>query len=308
MIHLYARILVFALITFFICSRTLGQETKAELTPRDTLWKKKGSFNLNLTNVGLSNWVGGGQSSIALGTLIDLNATRENKRSRWENYLNFALGFARVGPSGENLFKKTDDQLILGTKYGYKISPNWSLVVAVDLRTQALPGYTFKRDTVSGDEVKDQLISDFFAPAYLRPELGIEFRNKAFFARFSPLANRTTFVLNETLSNAGAFGVDPGNKIRWELGMNFNAGLEVKLMENVTFKSLLNLFANYQNPDLIDVNWDNFLVMKVNKFIDVAFTTQLFYDHDILIPQSDGTAKQAIQFKHVLAVNFGYKF
>ena len=46
--------------------------------------------------------------------------------------------------------------------------------------------------------------------------------------------------------------------------------------------------------------------MKVNKWFNATFGTQLIYDKDILIDTGDGVPTDAVQFKHVL--NFGLNF
>lgn len=275
-------------------------------TDTTSLWKKSGSVSLSFSNVGLENWAGGGDNSISSGTIIDLKAVRNTSKSTWENTFNFAYGIARVGDS-QNLFKKTDDNLVIGTKYGYKLADKWSLSAGLGLRTQVAPGYTYAEDTL-GKEFEDQLISKFLAPGYINANLGVTYQNKIFFVTLSPISNKLTLVMDDSLSNAGAFGVDPGSNIRSELGMNFQAGVELAPMENVNFKSNVNLFANYENLNLIDVNWETLLVFKVNKYINTSFGTQLIYDHDILIAQKDGNSKQAVQFKHVLNINVGIQF
>jgi hypothetical protein len=278
-------------------------------TPSDSVqvqWTRNGSANLTFANVGLSNWAGGGQSSISFGLLLDGKIVRETAKSRWENTANLAFGMARVGGKNQ-LFKKTDDMLVLGSKYGYKLSQTWSASAVTELRSQAAPGYTYAT-AADGKEYQKNTISDLFAPAYWRIELGAEYKTSKFSARLSPLGSRITFVLNDSLSQQGAFGVEAGKKVRTELGANFNSTLELQLLENVTFKSALNLFGNYQTLDRIDVNWDTFLVMKINKYMNAGFTTGLIYDHDVLLPQSDGSKKQAIQFKHVLTLTIGLKY
>ena len=92
-------------------------------------------------------------------------------------------------------------------------------------------------------------------------------------------------------------------------------------MENVSFQTNIDLFSNYsEDPQNIDVNWDNVLSMKINKFLTSTITTSLIYDHDIKIQEtkSDGTPKldaegnpeigPRTQFKYVIAVGFQYKF
>jgi hypothetical protein len=73
-------------------------------------------------------------------------------------------------------------------------------------------------------------------------------------------------------------------------------------------------------PQNIDVNWDNLLSMKVNKYITANVSTSLIYDDDIDIQESnaDGSPKlnseenpivgPRTQFKYVIAVGFQYKF
>ncbi len=298
----YYLIFLFVVLSF---SNLSAQET----TPTDSVpprWKSSGAASLSFSNVGLSNWAGGGDNAISIGSLLDGKAIRETDKSLWENYLNAALGVARVG--GDNsIFKKTDDQLILGTKYGYKFSKRWSLAGGLELRSQFAPGYTYATNA-EGREVEDMLISKFLAPGYLNAGLGIQYTNKVFSATLSPLTGKTTLVLEDSLANAGAFGVKPGEKVRFELGNNINMRLELNVLENVTFKSALNLFTNYGTLGNTDINWETLLVFKVNKFINASFGTQLIYDHDILIEQPNGDFDRKVQFKHVLNLNVGYKF
>ena len=270
------------------------------------LWKVTGATSLGFSNVVLNNWAGGGDNSIALNSLFDLKAERETEKSLWTNTFNFKFGITRLGDS-DNLFKKTNDQLILGTAYNYKIDDHWSLATGIELRTQAAPGYTFFVDA-DGIEQRDQVISKLFAPAYMNTNLGITYKNKIFIGTLSPLSNKLTFVLDDSLSNAGAFGVEPGKKVRSEIGPNFLGKLEFTPIENITFKSTLLLFANYERLGNIDVDWENLIVFKINKFFDASFGTRMIYDDDILIPQDDGSSKIAVQYSQVLSINFGYKF
>jgi hypothetical protein len=64
---------------------------------------------------------------------------------------------------------------------------------------------------------------------------------------------------------------------------------------------------NYKTPQLIDVFWDNAILMSVNKLIQVSFNTNLIYDDDIKILDKNGKTGPKIQFKHVLAVGLVYK-
>ncbi len=301
-----SKVYFYLIIFTFLSSACLVAQETAPTDSLPPLWRASGAASLSFSNVGLSNWAGGGDNSISIGSLIDGKAIRETEKSLWENYLNAALGVARVG--GDNsIFKKTDDQLILGTKYGYKFSKRWSFAGGLELRSQFAPGYTYAINA-DGKEVEDVLISRFLAPGYLNGGLGVQYTNKVFSATLAPLTGKVTLVLEDSLANAGAFGVTPGEKVRFELGNNINMKLELNVLENVTFKSALNLFTNYNTLGNTDINWETLLVFKVNKFINASFGTQLIYDHDILIGQNDGSFDRKVQFKHVLNLNVGYKF
>ena len=56
------------------------------------------------------------------------------------------------------------------------------------------------------------------APAYLTTGLGFTYDpGKIFTVVLSPAAWRGTFVLNDRLSDEGAYGVDPGENCVWKV-------------------------------------------------------------------------------------------
>lgn len=294
-------------ILFFFMSLPILMAQDAEEVDTTKIWTTGGSLNATFSNVGLSNWAGGGQSSIALGAILNLNAKRTTEKSTWVNTAIFQFGMARVGEKDVNLFKKTDDNIILDSKYGYALHKHWSAVASLNFRTQMAPGYFYDRDA-QGKERKGNLISKFLSPGYLLNAVGVQYQNEIFSVRYSPLATKLTFVADDSLSSVGAFGVDKGKHVRAEFGSNLDATLKYNFMKNVQLLSTLNLFANYERITQIDVNWENLISMKINKYLSTSFSTQLIYDHDVLIPQEGGIAKRAVQFKHVLNINFGYNF
>ena len=264
---------------------------------------KSGSWGLNFANVGLSNWAAGGENSIALGTVFNTKVERIHGANKWVNQFDFALGGAKVGDKD---FRKTDDNIILLSKYGHKLNEDWSYAISGIFRTQLLEGQKFSADPMNQGEEIAQKISNFMAPGYLTVNLGIEYDpSEIFTLSLSPAAGKFTFVTDEDL--AGTFGVDPDKKMRSEFGANMLAVLDIPVMENISFKSTLNFFTAYNTFGNVDTNWETLLVMKVNKWFNATFGTQLIYDDDILITPGDGgTPKRAIQFKHVL--NFGVNF
>ena len=123
------------------------------------------------------------------------------------------------------------------------------------------------------------------------------------------MAGKLTVVGDEDLSNAGAFGVTPGSKTKWELGASINLLIKKEIMKNVELKSNLDLFSAYtNNPEYIDVNWEVFINMKVNEYITTTFTTHLIYDHDIMIADENNVMEPRVQFKELFGVGISYNF
>lgn len=271
-----------------------------------SLWQHGGNFNINLSQVSLSNWAGGGNNAISLGFLVGLFSDYESARSIWKNSFSGAYGIQKQEGLSS---RKTDDLLELNSEYSKKLrNPNWLWSSIVNVRTQFAEG-------ISYDDINDTqtLISAFMAPGYLQVSTGVGYTQSNFFTfTFSPITGKLTFVTNELLSQQGVFGLEPGDKLRSELGASLDAKLTRELMENVTLKSSLNLFVGYADLTHVDVNWSALVLMKVNKFITASIATQLIYDHDILVNRARSDQEpnigRATQFKEVLNIGFAYNF
>ncbi len=287
-----------------------SEEAKKDSLPVSP-WTRSGSINASFTNVQLSNWAAGGQNSMSLGGIFNGKAIRETTKSKWINEITLQLGGARVGGS-DRQFKKTDDFVIANSQYNQKINEKWAYTAGLDFRTQMLAGNVFFNDA-QGQERRGMLISEFLSPSFTTVNIGASYISKVFTATFSPLTGRMTTVFNDSLSKAGAFGVAEGENFLFEFGPSFSAKLDLDIdkAKTVNIKSNLLLFSRYNDwlaKGLWDANWETLLTFKVNKYITTSFATHLIYYNNTLIVQSDGVPRQAVQFKQVLALNFGVKF
>ncbi|WP_421978925.1 DUF3078 domain-containing protein [Roseivirga seohaensis] len=292
--------------TLLICLTLLVAYTAQSQTTADSVkWERNGSLGFTFANVGLSNWAGGGESSVSLGTIFNASAIRKANQSTWKNQIDFALGGAKLGDKD---FRKTDDAIILLSQYKRKINEKFGYSVSSILRTQLLEGNNYVADPLNAGEEIAEKISNFMAPGYLSVNLGMEYSSgDVLTVSFAPAAGKFTFVMDDELSAAGAYGVDPGDKVRAEFGANMLTTLKLKLMDNITFQSNLNFFTAYDSFGNVDTNWETLLVMKVNKWFNATFGTQLIYDDDILIKGEDGSLSREIQFKHVLNLGVNFK-
>lgn len=285
----------------------LGDSIIVEEPKKEIFWKTGGNYNLNIQQVTLSNWAAGGTGSFALNSGTTLFANYKKDSKVWDTQLTINLGFNR---QSERDFKtrKTNDNFIFVSNYGRQLSEKLYLTTQLDARTQLLPGYRFSKPAGAESEIRTK-ISDLLSPGYLQSSTGLNYRRtypdkSRLSVILSPFTGRFTMVMDDSLSRVGAFGVTPGENVRAEAGMSLALGVvDFILMENVTWKSDLNLFSNYERFGNMVVNFNSLIRMKVNKYISTRIETVIIYDEEVFIRQDDGTTKQAVQLQNL--INFG---
>ena len=316
---------------------SFGQVTDGEkdltTVSKDTVdgWKKGGYFSLTGSQVSLTNWVAGGQNSVAINSLFGLYANLKKGSMTWENSMEFGYGILK---QGDKLFSastgkwiKTDDHLFLASKYGRKANKNWYYAGLLNFRTQTTAGYDYAVDDVTE-------ISGFLAPAYTIAAIGMDYKpvdynnDDRYFSLFiAPITTKFTFVNDQTLADAGSFGVTAaekdadgfdiigtGKRFRAEFGGYTRMQYKTKLASNISFSTKLDLFSNYLDghPERIDVNWNTLLEVKMWKFLSATLSTNLIYDDDIDISTTDDagivTRGPRVQFKEVLGLGLSWKF
>lgn len=308
------KIFIVMLLMTFVINNISSQVTEAEKNLRtlsaDTTqgWKTGGVFAVNLAQTSLKNWAAGGQNSISVNGIFSVFANLKKAKSRWDNSLDLGYGLLKQGKNTK--FMKTDDKIDFLSKYGQEAFKNFFYAVLFNLKTQMSPGYNYPNDSVK--------ISDLFAPAYILLAVGLDYKPNAYFSAFiAPFTAKFTFVTNDALSAAGAFGVAPGKNTKSEIGGYMRAiytrnDFKSEFLKNVGFTTKIDLFSNYSDhPQNIDVNWETLISMKVNKYLSLSFNTQLVYDDNIKISydENDPSKKGSrTQFKEILGVGFSYKF
>jgi hypothetical protein len=289
----------------------------------NSFWESGGELNANFQQVGLRNWAGGGQSTIALGGVASTYWSYDDTTAhRWENNLEIAYGISRIGDEDDSRFTKTKDNLIYTSRYGRKLSGNWYLSGLADLRTQIAQGF---RLVEVNDSLQDEsLVSRFMAPGFLIASLGLTYspaerkltdnsinakrkEGNYFALSLSPFSGKFTFVLDEQLVQDELFNTG-GAKVRAEAGASMTLGVRRKVLENVVFSSNLNLFTGYEEFQNIDFNLESLLILRVNKYIVSNISLQLIYDDDINVERDDNTVGPALQVQNAINVGFAYGF
>lgn len=268
-----------------------------------TYWSKGGDFSIQLNQSYFENWAAGGEKSWAMGSILNGFANYNDGTHSWDNTLFVGLGYINTNSKGT---RKTDDKIELNSKYGRKAFNNVSYAAQLNFKTQMFEGYNYQN-------TGDIRISDFMAPAYLNLSAGLDYKpSDNFSIYYSPVSGRVIFVLDDSLSSVGSFGVNPNQKIRPELGSYFVLRTKYEVVQNVTYQTKLDLFWNYtpkEEKELmnIDVMWDNSIFMKVNSWLSVIFTANIIYDHDIYKIDSKNK-KQWLQLKQTLGIGVTFKY
>jgi hypothetical protein len=295
----------FTLLTFFVLSALAG----ICQTANDTIWKKGLFVSANINQVSFSNWAAGGENSVAINGFLNSYANYKKDNVIWDNNLDLSYGLNQIGD--EDL-KKNEDRIEYTGKLGYAVnnSKKWYYTALLNIKTQFTNGYDYTNENPI-------VISRFAAPAFTVFSLGIDYKpSEHLSAYLSPISNKNTFVLDDVLSNQGAYGVDSGKTIRSEMGAYLNVRYKQEVIENITLTSQLDLFSNYlEDPQNVDLNFTLMLVMKVNKYITANFSTQFIYDDNTPISVYEGSGSQKklvgvgprLQSKQVFGVGLGYK-
>ncbi len=279
----------------FISTAALAQEVHYN---QDSTWNYGGNVGLNFNQSYFSNWATGGDNAIGGNLNFDYTAKYKKDKHIWDSRTELAFGLNNTESTGT---RKTNDKIYLSSTYGYEIAKNLYISGLLNFQTQFADGFDYKVDPAP-------LISRFMAPGYLTIGTGLTWTPKKWFtATATPAAWRGVFVLDEVLSDAGQFGVKPGNKLLSEFGMNLQLEADFDVMKNIHLYTRVILYSNYlENPQNVDLNWELKLDFKVNKWFSAFIGTTLAYDDDIMIKQDNGRVGPALQFTEVIGLGLNF--
>ncbi len=273
-------------------------------------WKVTGITSLTINQASFANWSAGGENSISGTALLKLFANYTKGNFSWNNTINLKYGLLKN--ESESL-KKNDDLIELNTQLNQKVSKHWSASGLINLTTQFADGYNYPDDS--------NIVSKFFAPAYLTIAPGISYKPTDYFSiLITPVTMKGTFVLDQQLADLGAFGVDAakydsiggewektedGKNSKIKLGAFVEFYFKKRLKEELAYESKLNLFYNYlQDNNIpegiapIDFNWQNYFIYKISKVFSASLFFHLAYmPGDVFITRTNVAGIEEITVK-----------
>ncbi|PKQ66868.1 DUF3078 domain-containing protein [Raineya orbicola] len=290
-------------VCFLLVKQSFAQKDSAI---RDTsYWKKSAQMGLGFNQASFSdNWKAGGVSSVALASFLYADANYLKDKISWDNSLR--LNYGIVKNKGQSL-RKNQDRILFDSKFGYKLSKNWNLFASLNFLTQFDAGFEYERQFKDNAgnvvAIRDNLISKFFAPAFLTEAAGLEYKPVNYFwVRFGVASMRQTFVFEPEFNNNRAidangngiineptdtfdpkvnYGVAEGKSIRNEVGiLTLEADFNKEVFKNIVFQAHFWSFTTYENPLATDVRSELAIIAKVNKYVNVKLGAIILYDQD----------------------------
>ena len=250
---------------------------------RNAIYSVSGAF----TEV--DNWNAGGENSSNVSFLL-----RENWINKGLNFTTVHLLEGNYGLSRQagTLTKNADRLEFTTTLTGSSKTTEWNLSSQFNVRTQLAPGYA-KGDT-SGVP-----ISNFGAPIYGQFSFGVGNNSYEHWQVFlSPLAGKSTTVLDADLRNKAAFGVDTGATWRLEAGAKITLNYNQQFSEAFSVTAKSDIFYNYWGPiSATDFMLDIIALYKIKEAFSVNAHVQLIRDIDQI---------DAWQRRSVLGVGLAY--
>jgi len=223
---------------------------------------------LGINQVAFTNWVKGGENSIAWSLFGDFKLNRESDTWSFKNQIKASYGRAKIG---SGTYKTTDNDFYMEDvaiyNLGWAVSPFFSN----SIRTQVTKGYDYSKETAPN-------ISDFFDPGYVTQTLGFTYD------KYQNVITRLGIAFQEVFTNKfNQYSDDPDTpneieKFKFETGIESVTDINFTVDTNVLYNSKLRLFSRFESMDVWDVRWDNTLTAKVNSWLNVNFTYQLVYE------------------------------
>ena len=276
--------------------KVLAAKTAAEKSALG--WKKGGSLGLDLSGMGLFNpKVGSGGNRFGIGGVTNLFSNFKGEKSFWSNDLGIQLAAQRVQVVNttvtngiaatiyRNDFIKNLDVLRLNSRLGYNIIGK-NIFAAVDAMAQTYILPTYPGNSLKPINEGEKATAKFLSPVTLTLAPGIAYNPDAHLTLFySPAGVRYILVNDQEIAGLYLHGNKDGQNYFLGIGSELKIGYTNKYFKDrVSVNSRLGLFANYlDNPQNIDVLWNNTLDFQIVKGLSLSLLGELSYDNDVRV-------------------------
>lgn len=263
-------------------------------------WRNWTNFAINANQASFSDsWNSGGVNSISLGALFN---TKWDYTKEGKNFVSeLDLRYGKIKNENQ-LARKNQDRIWWDNKYSIKFSQKWALFAALTFETQFDAGWQYTN--IDGVDTKSRKISNFMAPGYLTPAVGLEYKPDQFSSiRFGP-ATRMTFILDDRVQSVKEedttrFGVKIPGRFKNDVSFQLLAGTDRDLTKWLHLKTTYEFLANFEELSSSRHRLDAILGVRVSRVISLFFNATLLYDPNQI---------EELQRSQSIGIGLNYKF
>lgn len=231
-------------------------------------WIPSFVIGLGINQIAFTNWVKGGENSVAWTLLGDLHYDYNGNLWTFKNSIKATYGRSKIG---SGTYKTTDNDLYIENVAVYDLKWAVSPFLSNSIRSQIASGYDYKVSPAVE-------IANFFDPGYITQTLGFTYD------KYPNIITRLGIGLQEVFTNKfRQYTDDPTTldnieSFRFETGFESVTDVDYKLAENIAYKSKIRFFTQFKSLDVWDIRFDNIIVAKVTKYISVNFSYLVVYE------------------------------
>tara|TARA_B100001287_G_scaffold61396_2_gene49468 strand:+ start:6100 stop:7005 length:906 start_codon:yes stop_codon:yes gene_type:complete len=247
-------------------------------------WQKYGKTSFLINQTAFSNWVSGGEDSVA-GTLsIDYNLNYYFNGWSWDTKMIGSFGVNKNSDS--KFFKKIDDRIEINSVVGKKFIEQFSFSSFLNFKTQFAKGFKYSTNQ-DGNEIRSEK-TRIFSPAYVQLGVGVYWKeSNSLWINFAPVTGRLILASKKFTNNLEEgeeyFGIPKGQNSRFELGASISAFYKFELVENIKLEQSINLYSDYlYKADNIDIDYTISAFMKINDYLSTTLVIQCIYDDNAI--------------------------
>lgn len=261
------RIITICATLFMVATVAMAQ---IDAAPAGGTWSTSTTPALKVSEQIFNNWSKAGNSTFDITSSFFGNYKYTHPKYVWDNVVDLAYGYAwqDLDPEGV-LFetrRKSNDKIDITSALSWNAYKGWGASFTANLKTQFGRGYEYDGVGKAAEETK-QLVSDFFAPAYLTTALSFEYKKSDWSVALSFLTGKTTFVCNDWfIINGYNYGVIQNDKDDPKKPFDPEKEETYKNIKNAYFALGSYIRAQYLKKDIVPN-------------LDLYARIELFYDY-----------------------------
>lgn len=254
-------------------------------------WTISGEENIQLSQLYVSNWVKGGESSTTLLSDLRFQAKYSKNKHQWENNIIHKLGITHTSVLGSRL---SDDVVDLSSKYGYQAINKWYYSIQNTFKTQFFHNYS------KNDKEREKPTSAFLSPAYIQFVFGMDYKNEKLSLLLSPYTSVITLVADTSLVDKTNYSISENKKTMSVNGLSVTVNWKKEIYVNITYTTKCEIFYEYfKKEGQKRFDWENIFDMQINRYLATRLICELrYYDNE----------SKKFQLKENFSIAFKYSF